>query len=182
LSNRDLEEYRNLRATIKDRGTARVWIFVVGLSAWGALAAAASGQGRPAWELLVPLVVIAGVFEAVFALHTGAERVGRYLQVFHEGAADQGWEHRVMAIGRAGAMTFGGDALFSPIVIAAIVVNFAAGAAASPAPAELVVLGGAHLAAFGRVLDARRRAKGQREADLAAFTKSRELGVRSSEL
>jgi hypothetical protein len=168
MSNRDVEEYRNLREAIRDRGTARVWVFVVGLAAWGGLAAVWSAD-RPAWAMLVPLVVIAGVFEAVFALHTGAERIGRYIQVFHERADDQGWEHRVMALGRAGAMTFGGDALFSPIVIAAIVVNFAAGAVASPGPADLVLLGGAHLAAFGRVLDARRRAKGQREADLKVF-------------
>ncbi len=170
MSSRDLEEYRNLRDTIRERGTARVWVFLVGLAAWGGIAAALWGASRPAWAMLVPLVVLAGMFEAVFALHTGAERIGRYLQVFHE-SDTPGWEHRVMALGRAGATSVGGDALFSAIVIAAVVVNFAAGASASPAPAELVVLGGAHLAAFGRVLDARRKAKGQRAADLDTFKK-----------
>ena len=30
MTARELEEYRALRATIRERGTARVWIFVVG--------------------------------------------------------------------------------------------------------------------------------------------------------
>jgi hypothetical protein len=164
------EEYQNLRATIRERGTARVWIFVVGLAAWGGLVAALWRPDRPAWGMLVPLVVLAAAFEAIFALHTGVERIGRYLQVFHE-AERAGWEHRVMALGGAGAPTGGGDALFSRIVIVAVLVNFVAGASASPVPAELVVLTGAHLAAIGRVLDARRRAAGQRASDLALFRK-----------
>ena len=33
MTPRELEEYRALRETIRERGTARVWIFVVGLVA-----------------------------------------------------------------------------------------------------------------------------------------------------
>ena len=32
---------------------------------------------------LLPLVLLAACFEAIFALHTGVERIGRYLQVFY---------------------------------------------------------------------------------------------------
>src|SRR5947208_14124487 len=37
MTARELEEYRALRATIRERGTARVWIFVVGFGLWGGL-------------------------------------------------------------------------------------------------------------------------------------------------
>ena len=72
--------------------------------------------------------MLASVFEAVFALHVGVERIGRYIQVFHEtdrptaGQADRpsGWEHAAMAFGRpAGAATI--DALFTvPFLLAAL--------------------------------------------------------------
>lgn len=168
MTSRDADEYRHLRDTIRERGTARVWVFVAGLAAWGLLLTTLWRADRPGWALLVPLVVLAGAFEAVFALHVGTERIGRYIQVFHE-RDHAGWEHHVMALGRAGAMTFGGDALFSWVWIAAIGLNVVAAATAAPASGELVVLGGAHLAAVGRVLDARRRAATQRAADLETF-------------
>jgi len=169
------EEYRSLRATIKDRGTARVWVFVVGLAAWGGLLVSVWRPDRPAWGVLVALLVLAGTFEGVLSLHTGVERVGRYLQVFHE-ARDPGWEHHVMHLGRAGAPAFGGDALFTPLFLPAIALTFVAGATSSPAPAELIVLAGVHMAAFGRVLDARRRSAAQRDADLRAFERLRSTG------
>ena len=50
---------------------------------------------------LLPLLVLAGVFEAVFALHTGVERIGRYIQVFFEAPGERAWEHTAMAFGRA---------------------------------------------------------------------------------
>jgi hypothetical protein len=34
------EEYRALRATIRERGTARVWVVVAGIAAWGGIAVA----------------------------------------------------------------------------------------------------------------------------------------------
>ncbi len=170
MTAREFEEYRQLRATIARRGTARVQVFVVGLAAWAGLLVAVWGLDAPPWAALVSLVMLTGAFEAVFALHVGAERIGRYIQVFLEGP-DHGWEHHVMAVGGAGAMKPGGDAIFSPVFLAAVVVNFLPGALASPAPGELVVLIGVHLAALGRILDARRRAAGQRAADLQAFTR-----------
>ena len=34
MTDRDLEEYKALRATIRQRGTARIWVFGAGLAAW----------------------------------------------------------------------------------------------------------------------------------------------------
>src|SRR3954463_9411331 len=83
MTARESGEYRALRATIRARGTARVWVFVVGLSAWAALMVATTAVSGVPMVALVPLVVLAGTFEAVFALHIGVERIGRYIQVFY---------------------------------------------------------------------------------------------------
>ena len=47
---------------------------------------------------LVPLLILVAGFEAIFALHVNVERIGRYLQVFHED--DDGWEQVAMQFGR----------------------------------------------------------------------------------
>ena len=36
MTPRELEEYRELRSTVRERGTARIWIFVSGVVAWAA--------------------------------------------------------------------------------------------------------------------------------------------------
>src|SRR5471030_516116 len=110
MSVREQDEYRALRDTIRERGTARIWVFVAGISMWAVLTAATASLASTPMASLLPLLVLGSVFEAVFALHVGVERVGRYLQVFHE--TDGGWEHAAMAFGRpAGAVTT--DALFT---------------------------------------------------------------------
>src|SRR5881397_3911173 len=83
---RDQEEYIALRATIRERGTARVCIFAGGIAAWAAAAIAMAALASSPVATLLPLLVLAAMFEEVFALHVGVERIGRYLQVFHEGA------------------------------------------------------------------------------------------------
>ena len=49
----------------------------------------------------IRVLVLVATFEVVFALHTAVERVGRYIQVFHEGDAAPGtphaWQASVMA-------------------------------------------------------------------------------------
>src|SRR3954470_4153172 len=77
MTSRELEEYRALRDTIRERGTARHWIVVVGFGLWGALALAVAVLAAPPVATLLPLLVLAVVFEAIFAIHTGVERVGR---------------------------------------------------------------------------------------------------------
>src|SRR5262249_30613860 len=63
----NLLEYSALRATIRERGTARFCIFAFGIAAWGALAIATAALATAPVATLLPLVVLGGVFEAVYA-------------------------------------------------------------------------------------------------------------------
>ena len=174
MTPRELEEYRALRETIRERGTARVWIFVAGLVAWAALVIATAALAALPVATLLPLLVLAGTFEAVFSLHAGVERVGRYIQVFFEEGS--GWEHVAMACGRAPRGT-GVDPLFGNIFLIATLLNFVPVLIAEPVATEVVVIGTAHLLLTARVLIARRAAGRQRAADLAQFQKLQRVGV-----
>lgn len=166
------EEYRALRATIRERGTARVWVFVAGLAAWAALTVATAALAWPPVATLLPLLMLSAVFEAVFALHVGVERVGRYLQVFHETPgkddATAGWEHTAMAFGPPkGAATT--DALFSVPFLLAGLFNITPALIAELTRPELVFIGGAHALFVLRLLSARMAAGRQRAIDLERF-------------
>src|SRR5687767_11350482 len=91
-------EYAALRATIRERGTARMILVPVIFIGWAATAIATAAVITVAVSTLVPLMVLAAGFQAVFALHINVERVGRYLQAFHE--RDGGWENVSMAFGQ----------------------------------------------------------------------------------
>src|SRR6185295_1240019 len=118
---------------------------------------------------LIPLVVLAALFEAVFALHVGVERVGRYLQVFHEPAAEgSGWEHTAMAFGRVpGAATT--DALFTAVFLIAAACNIIPALIIGPTQPELIFVGGGHALFALRLLAARAAAGRQRAIDLRRF-------------
>ena len=172
MTARDHEEYRALRATIRERGTARVCIFAGGIVAWAAATIATAALASTPLATLLPLLVLASVFEAVFALHVGVERIGRYLQVFHETAAPAlpalpdppglpAWEHTAMAFGRpAGAVT--SDALFVVPFLVAALCNVAPALIVDPARVELIFIGGAHALFVLRLLVARQAASRQR--------------------
>jgi hypothetical protein len=159
-----IEEYRALRGTIQARGTARTCIFIAGLGIWAALSLVILGVGIAPLAVVFPLLVLAGTFEAVFALHAGVERIGRYLQVFHGDT----WEQAAMAFGPPLAGT-GTDPLFAGLFGLATVCNFVQVLVAGAVPAELAVLGGFHMVFLARVVMARRAAARQRAADLARF-------------
>jgi hypothetical protein len=165
-------QYDALRATIRERGTARVYAFVAGVIAWAALSVAIAALSSPPIATLVPLLVLAATFEAVYALHVGVERVGRYLDVFFH---DE-WERAAMAFGRpprAAKL----DPLF--VVVFAIVAlwNLVPALVVQPTSEELVFIGAAH-ALFGvRLVFARYAASKQREIDRKRF---RELKSSSS--
>jgi len=167
----DATEYRELRATIRERGTARVWIFVVGMIAWAGLTAATAALAAPPLGTVVPLIVLAATFEGVFALHVGVERIGRYLQVAHEADGPggvRGWEHAAMAFGRpAGAAAV--DPLFTVLFVLAALTNTVPALLVGPTREELVFVGGAHALFLVRVVVARAAAKRQREIDLKRF-------------
>ena len=167
---RQRDEYRALRATIRERGTARPWIVLAGFVAWAGLVVSTAFLTQPLAALL-PLLVLAVTFEIGYALHTGVERIGRYLQVFFEDEqTDRGWECQAMAYGRL--FPGGGiDPLFTPYFVTASVFNLAPAVVGTLAPVEWAVLGAIHLLFIGRVLAARRAAAGQRAADLERFNK-----------
>jgi len=170
MTSRELEEYRALRATIRERGTARVSIAVAGFAAWAALVLTTATLATLPVATLLPLLFLALVFEAVFALHTGVERIGRYLQVFHEDAGEASWEHTAMAFGsrfRGGSS----DPLFTPYFWMAVAVNFAPAMLEGPLRIEWTVVGVVHLIAAGRIVWARRQSANQRALDLDAFRK-----------
>src|SRR5687767_13639549 len=107
-------EYQALRDTIRERGTARLYVLLGGLTAWGALVVALLIARLEATTTLVPLLVLASAFEINFFMHTGVERIGRYIQVFFEERADAiGWETTAMNYGAK--FRSGLDPLFSII-------------------------------------------------------------------
>jgi hypothetical protein len=160
---RELEEYKALRATIAQRGSVRICVFVGGLAAWAFVALSATFVSLPLITVL-PLVLLAGTFEAVFALHVGVERIGRYLQIFYE---DQ-WEQTAMAFGAPLAGTRS-DPLFALFFGLATMCNFVPVLLAEPVRVEVAVIGGSHALFVIRLVVARQAAKRQRAADLERF-------------
>lgn len=173
MTPREVEEYRALRDTIRERGTARIWIFVAGLTAWVAAAIATAALASLPLATLLPLVLLYGVFEAIFALHVAVERIGRYIQVFFEPGS--GWEHAAMAFGKAPRGT-AVDPLFANVFLFATVMNFVPVLIADPVAIEIVVIGALHVAFLARVVAARRAAAAQRAADLDRFRALRAAG------
>jgi hypothetical protein len=182
MTGREHDEYGALRATIRERGTARVCIFVAGIVAWTAATIATAALASSPIASLLPLLLLACVFEAIFALHVGVERIGRYLQVFHEGSGESGgsresqgsigWESTAMAFGRPhGAATT--DALFTVPFLLAAVFNIAPALLLNPIRAELIFVGGAHVLFVLRLVVARVAASRQRAIDLERFKKLR---------
>src|SRR6185295_3122329 len=98
MISREQEEYRALRDTIRERGTTRIWVFLAGIVAWGALTIATAALASLPIATFLPLLILAATFEGVFNIHVAVERIGRYIQVFLED--DGGWEHVAMAVGR----------------------------------------------------------------------------------
>jgi hypothetical protein len=176
MTPREIEEYKALRATIRERGTARVWIFVVGFALWVASVTATAGLASLPVATLLPLLLLAAIFESILALHTAVERVGRYLQVFYEGAADdeamRNWEHTAMAFDSRHTVR-GIDPLFAFFFIIAALCNCVPAILAGAVPIEWLVIGTAHLIFVIRVVVARQHAANQRALDLKEFERLR---------
>lgn len=176
-----LAEFAALRATIRERGTRRVTLAAVVFIAWAALAIGVQTWWALPLATLFPLLVLAAGFEAVFALHVGVERIGRYLQIEYEtGPGAPAWEHTAMRFGRVPAPASGRvDPLFSVIFLLAVALNFAPVvlmAAGHPGgAAELTVFGALHAALLTRILLARSYASRQRALDLAALESGRRV-------
>lgn len=172
------DEFRELRATIRERGSLRHLTTLITFSVWGAtMLWSASALGAPVF-LLAPLIVLAAGFEVGLALHVGVERIGRYLQVRYE--ANSGtlvaWERTAMALKVPGG---GIDPLFLRLYLVTLTVNLlfgvwvAAGlqsqAQDSAVLIELGVFGLFHVVTASRWLSAARYARTQRWRELSAF-------------
>lgn len=166
-------EYEALRSTIRERGTARLCVGVAGLAAWGALAMVLLIAGLSGAVVLVPLVVLVATFEINFFIHTGVERIGRYLQVFHEERTDSlGWETTAMNYGARFSSGAGPalDPLFSFIFFSAATVNFLSSLTVFEMRYDwLAVSLVAHLAFNYRIVRARRFSVTQRAIELEHF-------------
>jgi hypothetical protein len=167
------DEFRILRATIQQRGTARMVLLPVVFIGWAGTAVATAAVITVAVSTLVPLLILVAGFEAVFALHVNIERIGRYLEVFHEGEDEPGWEHTASMF----AQRFPGaglDPLFGRLFVLATSVNFLPAALGWENMAELVVLAALHLVFINRVRLARAFVATQRVEDLRRFTALRQ--------
>ena len=176
MTPRDLEEYKALRETIRERGTTRGWMVLAGLTAWAGLTIATAALATLPVATLLPLLILATVFEVVFSLHTGVERIGRYIQVFFEEEDSRCWEHVAMAYG--GAFGGGGDPMFANSFQIATILNFVPAVFANPMPIEWAVVGSIHLFFIGRVVLARRQAARQRTIDLDRFRQLKQRAVK----
>jgi hypothetical protein len=158
-------EYESMRATIRQRGTARILLVPAALVAWAGLTIGAAAVITVALSTLIPLLVLVAAFESTFALHVNVERIGRYLQVFHE-PANAGWEHVTMDYGRR--FPGGGDPLFGRIFIFATSVNFFP-AALGGEPWEVAIVAVCHFVFIYRVRKAQSLAAAVRAEDLRRF-------------
>ncbi len=164
------QEYRSLRETIQTRGSLRVGIAVATWSVWGALSLWCWTSVTGAVVGLVPLFVLVAGFEAVLSLHTGVERIGRYVQRMFEtgGPTPPAWEHVAVAMGPRWLSPGGLDPLFSVLFLLATWMNFIPAAAGADS-LQLTIVTITHGGFILRVVLARRFVARQRAADLAAL-------------
>jgi len=165
-------EYLVLRRTIAQRGALRHILFVIGITVWAVTATAVLvwlPDHPVAW--LIPLLVLVATFEAIRPLHFGAERIGRYLQVFFEEAGEPerplrdtpSWERVAMRFGAVPGV--GGHPLFVPSFCLATVVNLFV--AFQPAGlADRIFVNILHGAFIAWLFSAHRAMKKQREIEL----------------
>ena len=159
------DEFCALRATIRERGTVRMILLPVTFGLWAGAAVATTAAIQLPIATLVPLMVLAAGFESIYALHINVERIGRYLQVFHEPGG--GWEHTAMTFGERFPGR-GPDALFSTLFLMATALNYLPVALGGTTP-ELLALGVLHLVLAVHIGTARSRASKQRRLDLERF-------------
>ena len=162
-------EFSVLRQTIALRGTVRMALVPLTCLGWAVLTLLVLLYGGPPAASIVSLAVLVGGFEAVHALHVGAERIGRYLQVYYETLPDgPRWETAVMTVGPA--LPGGGiDPLFSVVFVGTTIVNLVLALAPSVTPVELGVVALLHVGFVFRIVRARLAASRQRAVELESF-------------
>jgi hypothetical protein len=171
-------EYVAMRATIRERGTARMVLAPLVFTAWAGTAIATSAIITVAVSTLLPLMVLAAGFESIYALYLNVERIGRYLQVFHEHGHEQGdgkpmelgWEHVTMEFGAR--FPGGPDPLYSRLFMTAVSLNFLP-VALGGSHIEIGILAVLHFLVINRMRVAQTAARTQRALDLERFKELR---------
>jgi hypothetical protein len=177
-----VEEYRALRATVRERGTTRLIVSAITFVSWATLAVVVYAVSAIPLIAVFPLFVLVAGFEIVFATHVGVERVGRYVQVHYEAPPGElpRWEQVVMKLGREGLPSGGIDPVFSALFATAAILNLAPIALATYGAAPMLVGGLSaefafyilvHVLFIARILVARRFIQGQRARELELFQK-----------
>ena len=172
-------EYLVLRQTLARRGALRPVLVLCGTGIWAVLLIAVLVLVPYAVAAAIPLLVLVVTFEVIRPLHFGAERIGRYLQVFYEEAGDPGralsdtpsWERVAMSFGVVPGV--GGHALFVPLFLMATALNYLAVLLPRPAPIELSVMAIPHLAFIAWLVAADRAMRTQRAIELARLRELR---------
>jgi hypothetical protein len=162
-------EFASLRQTIAIRGTLRIVMLPMTLLAWGAGGITLLLWSHQPLAAVFSLATLVGGFEAIYALHTGVERIGRYLQVFCE-TSSQGprWESTAMTMGPA--LPGGGvDPLFTVVFLGATTANLLPAVVPGPTTWELATLLVLHFAFVVRVVRARAAAMRQRAVELESY-------------
>ena len=175
-------EYLVLRETIAKRGTIRPILVLCGMSIWGALLVAVLALLPFPVAAAIPLLVLLVTFEIIRPLHFGAERIGRYLQVFYEEAGEQdrllsdtpSWERVAMSFGAVPGV--GGHPLFVPLFLMATAVNYLAVLLPRPVAVEMSVMAIPHFAFIAWLVRADRAMRNQRTIELVRM---RELASRN---
>jgi hypothetical protein len=175
-------EYRVLRETIAARGTVRPIIALAGLVGWAVILTAVLVWIPYPVAAIIPLLVLLVTFEVIRPLHFGAERIGRYLQVFYEEDGQPGrplgdapaWERVAMSLSAVPGT--GGHPLFVPIFFLATIANTLPVLLAQPpaTPIELAAMGVPHAAFLIWLLNADRAMRTQRASELDQFRSLRD--------
>jgi hypothetical protein len=166
-------EYLVLRQAITQRGALRHILACCGLAIWAALLTAVLVWLPYPVAAAIPLLVLLVTFEVIKPLHFGAERIGRYIQVFYEEAGEPGralgdtpsWERVAMSFGTVPGV--GGHPLFVPVFFIAIAVNYLAVVLPGPVAIEMSVMAVPHLAFIAWLVAADRAMRNQRAIELA---------------
>jgi len=166
-------EYRVLRETIATRGTLRPVLALSGIAGWAMILTAVLVWIPYPVAAIIPLLVLLATFEVIRPLHFGAERIGRYLQVFYEedGQPERklsetpSWERVAMRLSAVPGT--GGHPLFVPVFFLATIVNTLPVLLAQPraTPIELTALAVPHAAFLIWLFNADRAMRKQRAVE-----------------
>jgi hypothetical protein len=166
-------EYLVLRKTIAQRGAIRPILVLCGTGIWALLLTAVLVLLPYPVAASIPLLILIVTFEVIRPLHFGAERIGRYLQVFYEEQGEPGralndtpsWERVAMSFGSVPGV--GGHPLFVPAFLLATAINYLAVLLPQPVAIEMSVMAIPHLAFIAWLVAADRAMRNQRALELA---------------